>query len=174
MTSQTNEAAFESTVEDMLLEGGWNSGNRTEWEADASSLSGACRRVPAGDAARTPGRRWPDLHGEQLESADRGRAGQGTGPEGHAGRAAPRVQVLRQDVPAGLFQTGARAEPGGAGAVRAQRPDGHAAGCLQPEHQRNLGPGVCAQRRAGGHVRTEEPDDGSDLEERDSAVQAGP
>ena len=33
MTSQTNEHAFESTVESMLLDHGWRKGDRTEWDA---------------------------------------------------------------------------------------------------------------------------------------------
>jgi type I restriction enzyme R subunit len=34
MTSQTNEEAFESTVESMLLDGGWRKGSRAEWDVD--------------------------------------------------------------------------------------------------------------------------------------------
>ena len=34
MTSQTNEQAFESTVESMLLAGGWRAGDLTEWDTE--------------------------------------------------------------------------------------------------------------------------------------------
>ncbi len=67
MTSQTNEAAFESTVEDMLLEGGWNSGNRLEWDA-VQALFPA--RVVAFLQATQP-EQWAamaGLHGEKLKA----------------------------------------------------------------------------------------------------------
>ena len=34
MSSQTDEAAFESAVESMLLDGGWRKGNRADWEVE--------------------------------------------------------------------------------------------------------------------------------------------
>ena len=34
MTSQANDFAFESTVESILLDGGWSQGDREEWDVD--------------------------------------------------------------------------------------------------------------------------------------------
>ena len=67
MTSQTNEAAFESTVQSMLLAGGWNSGDRTEWDADRALFPA---RVVAFLQATQPVT-WAamaGLHGENLEA----------------------------------------------------------------------------------------------------------
>ena len=67
MTSQTNEAAFESTVKSMLLAGGWNEGDRSEWDA-AQAIFPA--RVVAFLQATQP-ETWAamaGLHGENLEA----------------------------------------------------------------------------------------------------------
>ena len=50
------------------------------------------------------------LHGAGLGAAASHHAGQGTGYERLASRAAARLQVLRQDIPPRLLQAGARAE----------------------------------------------------------------
>ncbi|MCY4390664.1 MAG: type I restriction endonuclease [Chloroflexi bacterium] len=68
MTSQTNEAAFESTVESMLLGGGWRQGDRSEWDVDTAIF-------PADALAfirDTQSELWADmvaLHGANLDSA---------------------------------------------------------------------------------------------------------
>ena len=68
MTSQTNEAAFESTVESMLLGGGWRQGDRSEWDIDTAIF-------PADALAfirDTQSELWADmvaLHGANLDSA---------------------------------------------------------------------------------------------------------
>ena len=66
MTSQTNEKAFETTVESMLLEGGWDKGDTDEWDVEQALF-------PAGVVAflqtTQPGR-WQELkdrYGEDLE-----------------------------------------------------------------------------------------------------------
>ena len=67
MTSQTNEAAFESTVKSMLLASGWNEGDRSEWDA-AQAIFPA--RVVAFLQATQP-ESWAamaGLHGENLEA----------------------------------------------------------------------------------------------------------
>ncbi len=68
MTSQTNEAAFESTVESMLLGGGWRQGDRLEWDVDTAIF-------PADALAfirDTQPELWADmvaLHGANLDTA---------------------------------------------------------------------------------------------------------
>ena len=67
MSSQTNEAAFESTVESMLAGGGWNSGNRSEWDAERALFP---TRVVAFLRATQP-KPWAamtGLHGDSLDS----------------------------------------------------------------------------------------------------------
>ena len=39
MTSQTNERAFESTVESMLVASGWQQSDRDEWDVDRALFS---------------------------------------------------------------------------------------------------------------------------------------
>ena len=66
MSSQTNEEAFESTVESLLEEGGWRPGNRTEWDV-ARALFPA--RAVAFMQATQP-EQWETmagLHGDNLE-----------------------------------------------------------------------------------------------------------
>ena len=66
MTSHTNEEAFESTVESMLGEGGWRSGDRTEWDV-ARALFPA--QAVAFMQATQP-EQWAamaGLHGDNLE-----------------------------------------------------------------------------------------------------------
>ena len=67
MTSQTNEAAFEATVESMLMAGGWNSGDRLEWDAESGLFPA---RVVAFLQATQP-ESWSamaGLHGESLDA----------------------------------------------------------------------------------------------------------
>ena len=67
MSTHTNELAFESTVESMLLDGGWRKGDREEWDVDRALFPGRAlafirdtqRELWAGMAA---------LHGANLES----------------------------------------------------------------------------------------------------------
>ena len=66
MSTQTNEAAFESTVESMLEDGGWRSGDRSEWDV-ARALFPA--RAVAFMQATQPDQ-WAamaGLHGDNLE-----------------------------------------------------------------------------------------------------------
>ena len=67
MSTHTRELAFESTVESMLLDGGWRKGDREEWDVDRA-LSPA--RVL--DFIRdTQPELWTEmsaLHGANLES----------------------------------------------------------------------------------------------------------
>ena len=66
MSSQTNEEAFESTVESLLEEGGWRPGNRAEWDV-ARALFPA--RAVAFMQATQP-EQWETmagLHGDNLE-----------------------------------------------------------------------------------------------------------
>ena len=67
MTSQTNETAFESTVERMLLKGGWNAGDHSEWDAERALFPA---RVVEFLQVSQPDQ-WSamvGLHGESLES----------------------------------------------------------------------------------------------------------
>lgn len=68
MTSQTNEFAFESTVESMLLDGGWRQGDRAEWDVDRALFP---ERALAFIRDTQP-ELWVEmsaLHGENLDSA---------------------------------------------------------------------------------------------------------
>ena len=68
MSSQTNEFAFETTVESMLLDGGWRQGDREEWDVDRALF-------PARALAfiqDTQPELWAEmaaLHGANLDSA---------------------------------------------------------------------------------------------------------
>ena len=67
MTSLTSEAAFESTVKSMLMAGGWNAGDRSEWDAERALFPA---RVVAFLQATQP-QAWTamaGLHGESLEA----------------------------------------------------------------------------------------------------------
>ena len=67
MTSQTNEKAFETTVESMLVTGGWQKGDRDEWDVERAVFP---KRVVAFLEAAQP-ELWSQLaahHGEQLET----------------------------------------------------------------------------------------------------------
>ena len=66
MSSQTNEKAFESTVESMLGEGGWRSGDRSEWDVARALFP---PRAVAFMQATQP-EQWAAmaaLHGDNLE-----------------------------------------------------------------------------------------------------------
>ena len=79
MTSQTNEQAFEATVESMLLDGGWRAGNLGEWDVDRALF-------PAGVTAflkATQPTLWVEmagLHGENLDAMIVDAVGEGAGP----------------------------------------------------------------------------------------------
>ena len=67
MTSQTNEQAFEATVESMLVAGGWAAGDRDEWDVHRALFPD---RVVAFLRASQP-ELWEQLseqHGDQLET----------------------------------------------------------------------------------------------------------
>lgn len=67
MTSQTNERAFEATVESMLVEGGWYKGDVAEWDVEQALFSA---RVVAFLQAAQP-ELWRQLatqHGESLDA----------------------------------------------------------------------------------------------------------
>ena len=156
MSGQTNERAFESYVEAMLLE--QEAGSPAPTPSGMSSVRCFPARVCAfleetqpklWGEMRDAARRWPG------GAADR-RAGQGARPQGHAARAAPRLQVLRQDLPARLLQAGARPERRGAGALRQEPAHDHAAGALPSGQARHGGHAVRGERAAGGDLRAEE------------------
>ena len=118
--AQTTERAFETYVEVMLRERRLGGGHPGRMGRRARAVPGAGLRLPA--RRRSP-KLWAEMagaaRGRAGEPADR-RAGQGTRPQGHAARAAARLQVLRQDLPPRLLQARARAERRGAGALRAR------------------------------------------------------
>ena len=67
MTSQTNEKAFEATVESMLVAGGWQEGDRTEWDVERAVFPA---RVVAFLQAAQP-ELWDQMaaqHGGHLET----------------------------------------------------------------------------------------------------------
>ena len=67
MTSQTSEKAFEATVESMLVAGGWQKGDRTEWDVEQAVFPA---RVAAFLQAAQP-ELWNQLvalHGGNLET----------------------------------------------------------------------------------------------------------
>ena len=67
MTSQTNEEAFEATVESMLVDGGWQKGDTAEWDVEQAVFPA---RVVAFLQAAQP-ERWNELaaqHGDRLET----------------------------------------------------------------------------------------------------------
>ena len=67
MTSQTTEQALESTVESMLLEGGWRAGDLGEWDVDRALFPARAvafiRETQPDEWARMAG-----LHGDDVES----------------------------------------------------------------------------------------------------------
>ena len=67
MTSHTDERAFESTVESMLLEGGWRTGDRAEWNAERALFSS---RAAAFIRETQPDEwaRMASLHGDEAEA----------------------------------------------------------------------------------------------------------
>ncbi len=68
MSSQTNEFAFESTVESMLLDGGWRQGDREDWDVDRALFSADALAF----IRDTQPELWADmvaLHGDNLDSA---------------------------------------------------------------------------------------------------------
>ena len=67
MTSQTNEQAFESTVESMLVAGGWAAGDRDQWDVDRALFPA---RAIAFLRASQP-ESWEQLHeqhGDKLKT----------------------------------------------------------------------------------------------------------
>ena len=75
----------------------------------------------------------------------------------HAGHAAPRLQVLRQDPAHRLLPPGARPEPGAGGALSGQSAGAHPATAFQPEVGTVAGRGAVGQRHPGGDAGTQEP-----------------
>ena len=67
MTSHTDERAFELTVESMLLEGGWRTGDRAEWNAERALFSSRAaafiRETQPDEWARIA-----SLHGDEVEA----------------------------------------------------------------------------------------------------------
>ena len=103
-----------------MAQGGWRAGTNAEWDVERALFPA---RVVAFLEATQP-KLWAEmraLHGDALDDLRREGAGEGAGPQGHAPRAAARLQVLRQDLPDGLVPARARAERGGPGALRAER-----------------------------------------------------
>ena len=66
MTTSTNEQAFESTVESMLLKGGWCKGDRREWDAS----QGLFPKRAVNFIRKTQPDEWEEMsnqHGQNLE-----------------------------------------------------------------------------------------------------------
>ena len=67
MTSHTDEKAFESNVESMLLKGGWRTGSRSEWNAEQALFSQRAadfiRETQPDEWARVA-----SLHGDEVEA----------------------------------------------------------------------------------------------------------
>jgi len=139
----------------------------------AGAVPGVGLRVHRSDAAGAVGGD-AGVARRRTRRAAGGRAGSRARREGRAARAAPRVQVLRPDVPAGVVPAGARAERRDAGVVRGERPGGGAAGPLPSRPARHGGPAVRGERAAGGDLRDEEPRHRPDVAERGAAVPGGP
>jgi len=129
--------------------------------------------LPAGDAADAVGhageaaRRQPGEQGADHPA-------EGTRPQGLAARAAPRLQLLRQDAQAGRVQAGPRPESRGAGHLPGQHPAGHPSGDVSPRQGRRIGSAVRAQRHPGRHGGDQERDDRADLPTRRQPVQEDP
>ena len=51
MTTQTTERAFEDTVESLLLDSGWQPGDRARWDVEARSVPVPGNRLHQADAA---------------------------------------------------------------------------------------------------------------------------
>ena len=67
MTSQTNEQAFESTVESMLLGGGWRKGDLAEWDSERALFPPRALAF----LRETQPEQWAamaSLHGDNLET----------------------------------------------------------------------------------------------------------
>ncbi len=67
MTSQTNEQAFESTVESMLVVGGWRAGDLNEWDVDRALFPPRALAF----LRETQPEQWAEmarLHGDNLEA----------------------------------------------------------------------------------------------------------
>ena len=66
MMSHTDERAFESTVESMLLESGWRTGDRAEWNVERalfpSRVAAFIRETQPDEWAR-----MASLHGDEVE-----------------------------------------------------------------------------------------------------------
>ena len=68
MSTHTKEAAFESTVESMLLDGGWRKGDRDEWDV-GRALFPARALAFIRDTQRELWSEMASLHGANLESS---------------------------------------------------------------------------------------------------------
>ena len=67
MSTRTRESAFESTVESMLLDGGWRKGDRDEWDVDRALFAASALAF----IRDTQPELWAEmaaLHGANLES----------------------------------------------------------------------------------------------------------
>ena len=158
MTSHTTEQAFESTVESMLLEAGWHAGDLGEWDVERALFPARAvafiRETQPDEWARLAG-----LHGDDLEARIVETLARELDTKGSLDVLRHGFKFFGEDVPPRVLRAGARPQPGRPRALRAQRADRDAAGAVPPGQGRHARPRLRAQRRAGGDVRAQEPDD---------------
>ena len=92
MTSQTNENAFETTVESMLINGRLGKRRTFRMGCRASIVPCPCRCVPADDTTKTMARVEGPVR-RRPRTGNRCPAGERTQPERHTPRVASRVQI---------------------------------------------------------------------------------
>ena len=129
MTSQTDEKAFETTIESMLINGGWEKGDPSEWDVEQALFPA---RVVAFLQTTQP-TRWQELkdrYSEELEPGIVAQTGERTQPERHAPRVASRVQIPRKEATNGLFQTSQQKQPRSRVTVRVEQVDGDTASAM--------------------------------------------
>ena len=147
-----DEAAFEAAIEAGLTSaGGYEKRGPKDYDESLAlfpeDVTGFLKRQPAVEMGGTGGAaRAEDRHDRARQSVE------GVGPQGHAPRPAPRVQVLRQDLPHGLFPPEHPHESRGGGELRQEPADHHAPGRLHLGHEEGRRP-ECKQAPPLHHRR---------------------
>ena len=173
MTTQTTERAFEDTVESLLLDSGWQPGDRARWDVELALFPSQ-----AIDFIRqTQPKQWDRvaaLYGGAVDRRITEELVKELELKGtldvlrHGFRFSGRTFKLAYFKPAhGL-------NPSVGGPVRQQPTHGHPPGPVPPRTKRHRGRAVRAERPPSCHLRAEEPHDRPDLERRRPPVQAGP
>ena len=151
MTSQTNEKAFETTVESMLVAGGWQKGNTAEWDVERALFP---PRVVAFLQAAQP-ELWNQLaalHGDQLDAMVVDQLVKQLDIKGTLDVLRHGFKFQGKTLRMAFFKPAHGLNPDAVAQVRLERTHGDPAGSLSSRQEGHPRHGVRSERRADGDL----------------------